>query len=79
MISIRLFIPILVQVRISSGVHIARSDCCVCSCFVDYPNFDFRLSLFRLDFSNWYDEVVFLFSFYCKNETLFKRFISNHF
>jgi hypothetical protein len=43
------------------------------------PNFDFRLSLFRLDFSNWYDDVVFLFSFYCKNETLFKRFISNHF
>jgi hypothetical protein len=33
MISIRLFIPILVQVRISSGVRIARSDCCVCSFF----------------------------------------------
>ena len=36
MISIRLFIPILVQVRISSGVRIARSDCCVFSFFVDY-------------------------------------------
>lgn len=34
MISIRLFIPILVQVRISSGVRIARSDCCVCSFFL---------------------------------------------